>query len=97
MAVTTPKAPATRPIVLGETYCDAIPAAAIETIITLHRSDSIVENTRPRNRSGVCVNNCALFSTLVTAIPTLENIIHTSAAGYDSIWLNSMYAAPCST
>ena len=55
-AVTTPKAPATRPIVLGETYCDAIPAAAIETIITLHRSDSIVENTRPRNSSGVCLN-----------------------------------------
>src|SRR5258708_2045828 len=86
IAVRDPKAPATSPIVRGPTYCDAIPAADIDTIITLHRIDSIVLNTRPRNLSGVCRSNCALFRTLVTAIPTRENIMNTNAAAYSSAW-----------
>src|SRR5580765_4354479 len=94
-AVSDPKAPTTSPIVRGPTYCDAIPAADIDTIITLQRIDSIVLNTRPRNWSGVWRSSCALLSTLVTAMPTRENIMKTSAAPYDSAWLNSMYAAPC--
>src|ERR1039457_5338514 len=93
--VSEPNAPATSPIVRGPTYCDAIPAAAIDTIITLQRIDSMVLNTRPRNSSGVWRSSCALLSTLVTAIPTRENIMNTSAAAYHSAWLNSMYAAPC--
>src|SRR5258708_3198847 len=90
MAVSDPKAPATSPMVRGPTYWDAIPAAAIDTIMTLQRIDSMVLNTRPRNWSGVCRSSCALLSTLVTAIPTRENIMNTSAAAYESAWLNNM-------
>src|SRR5664280_775958 len=79
-AVSDPKAPATSPMVRGPTYCDAIPAADIDTIMTLQRMDSMVLNTRPRNWSGVRRSSCALLSTLVTAIPTRENIMNTSAA-----------------
>src|SRR5688572_12895504 len=34
IAVRVPRAPATRPISRGLVYCDAIPAAAMETIMT---------------------------------------------------------------
>src|SRR5258708_29824753 len=47
-AVREPKAPATRPMVLGLTYWEAMPAAALETIMTDQRSDSRVAKTRPR-------------------------------------------------
>src|ERR1035441_2187452 len=89
-AGTDRKAPATSPMVRGPTYCEAMPAADMETIMTLQRIDSMVLNTRPRNWFGVWRSSCALLSTLVTAIPTRENIINTSAAVYDSTWLNSM-------
>src|ERR1019366_8340234 len=79
-AVSEPNAPATSPIVRGPTYCDAIPAAAIDTIITLQRIDSMVLNTRPRNSSGVWRSSCALLSTLVTAMPTRDSIMNPSAA-----------------
>ena len=79
-AVRNPKAPATRPIVRGLVYWLAMPAAAIETIITLQRKDSMVENTRPRNWSGVWRSSWELLRTLVTAMPTRENIMQTSAA-----------------
>src|ERR1022692_4744661 len=48
-AVSDPKAPATSPMVRGPTYCEAMPAADMETIMTLQRIDSMVLNTRPRN------------------------------------------------
>ena len=48
IAVTEPKAPATRPMARGPTYCDAMPAADMDTIMTLQRMDSMVLNTRPR-------------------------------------------------
>ena len=58
--------------------------------MTAQRSDSRVENTRPRNSSGVWRSNWELLSTLVTAIPTRDIIIQPSAAAHDSTWLNSM-------
>jgi len=60
IAVTEPKAPATRPMARGPTYCDAMPAADMDTIMTLQRMDSMVLNTRPRNWSGVCRRSWAL-------------------------------------
>src|SRR5947209_8454704 len=75
-AVDAPKTPAANPMVLGEKYCDATPAAAIETIMTLQRSDSMVEKTRPRYSSGVCRRSWELLRTLVTAMPTRDSIIH---------------------
>src|SRR5450432_2302075 len=79
-AVSDPNAPATNPMVRGLANCDAMPAAAIDTIITDQRSDSSVEKTRPRNWSGVWRSSWLLLSTLVTAMPTRENIMQTSAA-----------------
>jgi site-specific DNA recombinase len=57
---------------------------------TLQRSDSRVANTLPRNASGVWRRSCAWFKTLVTAMPTRDSIIHTSASGKIAAWLNSM-------
>src|ERR1051326_1657129 len=70
IAVIDPSAPAIKPMVRGPVYWDAIPAAAIERIITDQRIDSSVAKMRPRNWFGVCSSSCELFSTLVTAIPT---------------------------
>jgi hypothetical protein len=72
--------PAATPIVRGSKYCEKTPAAVIDSIITAQRTDSSVAKTRPRNSSRVCFSSWEKLSTEVTAIPTREIAISTSAS-----------------
>src|SRR5689334_12760662 len=94
-AVVELSAPATAPIVRGFQYSEAIPAAIIESIITDHWHDSIVEKTRPRNSFGTMRSSCDMLSTELTPTPARESPIKKSAQAKLRDWLNRIYEAPC--
>ena len=82
-------------MVLGSQYCEAIPAAIIDIIITDHCVDSMVANTRPRNPSGTTRSNCHMFIVELTPTADRDNPMNTSAQAKIRIWLNRMYEPPC--
>ena len=53
-----------------------------------HCNDSSVANTRPRNRSSTCRNNCEKFRTALTAIAAREIKMKTQAYAMVGIRLN---------
>src|ERR1051326_5237652 len=91
IAVVELSTPATAPMVRASQYSYATPAAAIETIITDHWHDSIVENTRPRNSLGTIRSSCDMFRTELTPTPARESAMNSSASGKVGAWLNRIY------
>ena len=95
IAVVELSKPAIDPIVRGSQYCDATPAAAIDSIITDHWMESMVVSTLPRNPSGTIRNNCHMFKTELTPTPARESAMKNKANRKCRDWLNNTYAPPC--
>ena len=67
------------PIVLGLTAATRSPPRSSTASSSPTCSDSMVENTRPRNSSATCRSSCDMFSTELTATAARESPMKTSA------------------
>ena len=74
MAVQELRAPEAAPIARIVKYCEALPAASIDTIMVDQLMVSIVAKTLPRNRSSTCFRRVDPFRTELTA--TLAREMH---------------------
>ena len=79
IAVVELSAPAHAPITRGLQYCEAIPAASIESIMVDQIIDSMVAKTRPRNSFATCRRRYEKFSTELTATAEREIAMKNSA------------------
>src|SRR5690348_3692493 len=94
MAVDELSAPETAPIVRILKYCEALPAAIMESIIVDQFMVSMVEKTRPRKRSSTCFSRLDQLRTELTATLARETPMKKSAQRQFVIWLKTMYAPP---